>query len=67
MIPGFGLLRRAVTLVLVGTAFWAGMQAERHLAANRLADLCTDTSAAYFKTHGRFHPDCEGLIDAFSP
>lgn len=26
MLPGLGLLRRAVTLVLCGAAFWAGLR-----------------------------------------
>jgi hypothetical protein len=65
MIPGFGLLRRIVTLLLLGAAFWAGMQAERFLVVNRMIDLCEDDTSAYFKQNGRFHPGCEGIIDAF--
>jgi hypothetical protein len=65
MIPGFGLLRRTVTLVLLGAAFWAGMQAERFLATNRMIDLCQDDTSAFVKQNGGFHPDCEGIVDAF--
>jgi hypothetical protein len=65
MIPGLGLLRRAVTLALCGAAFWAGMQAERLLFANRVIDLCMDDTSGYFRQNGRFHPDCEGIVDAF--
>ena len=37
LIPGMGLLRKAVTLGLMGAAFWAGLEAERFMAAGRCA------------------------------
>ena len=64
MIPGLGLLRRTITLVLCAGAFWAGMRAERLLYANQMLDLCYDDTAPYFRKHGQFHPDCEALQDA---
>jgi len=38
MIPGFGLVRRFVTLALCGAAFWAGVQFSRLQAS----DACLD-------------------------
>ncbi|WP_435256463.1 hypothetical protein ACSBLW_09890 [Thioclava sp. FR2] len=43
MLPGFGLLRRGVTIGLCATAFWAGMQFERAIAPDR----CLDSGGRY--------------------
>jgi hypothetical protein len=43
MIPGLGLLRRALTLVLMGAAFWAGLQAGR----SDQVDACQDAGGRW--------------------
>lgn len=39
MIPGLGLVRRVVTLALMGAAFWAGMEFARSGQADECRDL----------------------------
>jgi hypothetical protein len=63
MIPGLGMIRRIFTLLLVGGSFWLGMTFESYIGANRVIDLCMDDTAGYFRKHGRFHPDCEALLN----
>lgn len=43
MIPGLGLLRRALTLVLMGAAFWAGLQMGR----STQVDACLDAGGRW--------------------
>jgi hypothetical protein len=43
MLPGLGLLRRAVTLALCGAAFWAGLR----LGQAGQADACLAAGGAW--------------------
>ncbi|MGL4235340.1 hypothetical protein [Tabrizicola sp.] len=43
MIPGLGLLRRALTLALCGAAFWAGLQ----FAQMNQVDACLDAGGRW--------------------
>lgn len=43
MIPGLGLIRRAITLVLCAGSFWAGME----LVRSGQADACVDAGGAW--------------------
>jgi len=43
MIPGLGLLRRALTLALCGAAFWAGLQ----FARMNQVDACRDAGGRW--------------------
>lgn len=43
MIPGLGLLRRGITLLLCGAAFWAGLQ----VAESGQADACRAAGGAW--------------------
>jgi hypothetical protein len=43
MIPGLGLIRRSITLVLCGAAFWAGVK----FARMQQADACLDAGGSF--------------------
>jgi hypothetical protein len=43
MIPGLGLIRRAITLILCGAAFWAGLR----LGQGQQEGACRDASGAW--------------------
>ena len=43
MLPGLGLVRRTVTLLLCGSAFWAGLQ----WGEGGQADACRDAGGAW--------------------
>jgi len=43
MIPGLGLVRRGITLVLCGVAFWAGLR----LAEGGQVEACRDAGGAW--------------------
>lgn len=43
MIPGLGLVRRTITLVLCGAAFWAGLR----MGQGGQADACRDAGGAW--------------------